>query len=32
MLTINHDGTAHRLSAELEGQTALLDYELEPEQ
>jgi|SRR5665213_921502 len=29
MLQINHDRQAHRLSAEFEGQTALLDYELE---
>lgn len=28
MLQINHDSHAHRLSAELEGQTGLLDYEL----
>jgi predicted GNAT family acetyltransferase len=29
MLQIIHDSHAHRLSVELEGQTALLDYELE---
>jgi predicted GNAT family acetyltransferase len=29
MLQINHDSRAHRLSAELEGQTGLLDYELD---
>jgi predicted GNAT family acetyltransferase len=29
MLQINHDRHAHRLSAELEGQTAQLDYELD---
>jgi uncharacterized protein len=29
MLQIIHDSHAHRLSAELEGQTALLDYELD---
>lgn len=29
MLQINHDSRAHRLSAELEEQTALLDYELD---
>src|ERR1700683_4909381 len=28
MLQINHDSRAHRVSAELEGQTGLLDYEL----
>jgi uncharacterized protein len=27
MLQINHDSRAHRLSAELEGQTGYLDYE-----
>jgi len=29
MIQINHDSRAHRLSAELEGQTGLLDYELD---
>ncbi len=29
MLQIKHDDRAHRLSAELEGQTGLLDYELD---
>jgi predicted GNAT family acetyltransferase len=29
MLQINHDSRAHRLSTELEGQTGLLDYELD---
>lgn len=29
MLQIKHDSTAHRFSVELEGQTALLDYELD---
>jgi predicted GNAT family acetyltransferase len=29
MLQINHDASAHRLSAQLEGQTGLLDYELD---
>jgi hypothetical protein len=29
MLQINHDSHAHRLSTELEGQTGLLDYELD---
>jgi predicted GNAT family acetyltransferase len=29
MLKINHDSRAHRLSAELEEQTGLLDYELD---
>ncbi len=29
MLQINHDSRAHRLSVELEGQTAQLDYELD---
>jgi uncharacterized protein len=29
MLQINHDSRTHRLSAELEGQTASLDYELD---
>jgi uncharacterized protein len=29
MLQVNHDSRAHRLSAELEGQTGLLDYELD---
>jgi uncharacterized protein len=29
MLKIMHDSRAHRLSAELEGQTGLLDYELD---
>ncbi|HEX3839104.1 MAG TPA: GNAT family N-acetyltransferase [Steroidobacteraceae bacterium] len=29
MLRINHDGEAQRLSAQLEGHTALLDYELD---
>ncbi len=29
MLQITHDGRAHRLSTELEGQTAILDYELD---
>ena len=29
MLQINHDSRAHRLSAQLEGQTAQLDYELD---
>jgi predicted GNAT family acetyltransferase len=29
MLPINHDSHAHRLSAQLEGQTAQLDYELD---
>lgn len=28
MLQINHDSRLHRLAAELEGQTALLDYDL----
>jgi predicted GNAT family acetyltransferase len=31
MLKINHDSSAHRLSTELEGQTALLEYELDGE-
>ena len=29
MLQISHDTRAHRLSAELEGQMGLLDYELD---
>jgi predicted GNAT family acetyltransferase len=29
MLQINHDSRTRRLSAELEGQTGLLDYELD---
>jgi predicted GNAT family acetyltransferase len=29
MLQINHDSDAHRLSVELEGQTGLLDYEID---
>jgi predicted GNAT family acetyltransferase len=29
MLQINHESRAHRLSAELEGQTGFLDYELD---
>ena len=29
MLQIKHDSRAHRLSTELEGQTGLLDYELD---
>jgi predicted GNAT family acetyltransferase len=29
MLKINHDSHGHRLSVELEGQTGLLDYELD---
>ncbi len=29
MLPINHDSRLHRLAAELEGQTARLDYELD---
>jgi predicted GNAT family acetyltransferase len=29
MLTINHDSGAHRLSTELEGQTGVLDYDLD---
>jgi uncharacterized protein len=29
MLRIHHDSVAHRLSTELQGQTAHLDYELE---
>jgi uncharacterized protein len=29
LLKIHHDSQAHRLSAELEGQTGLLDYELD---
>jgi uncharacterized protein len=29
MLPISHDSRAHRLSTELEGQTAQLDYELD---
>jgi uncharacterized protein len=29
MLQIDHDSRAHRLSTELEGQTGLLDYELD---
>jgi predicted GNAT family acetyltransferase len=29
MLQIKHDSHAHRLSTELEGQTGLLDYELD---
>ncbi len=29
MLQINHDSHAHRLSTQLEGQTAFLDYELD---
>jgi predicted GNAT family acetyltransferase len=29
MLQINHDSRTHRLSAELEGQTGSLDYELD---
>jgi predicted GNAT family acetyltransferase len=29
MLQVNHDSRAHRLSVQLEGQTALLEYELD---
>src|SRR5271165_5930385 len=29
MLQINHDSRAHRFSAQLEGQTGLLDYSLD---
>lgn len=29
MLDISHDSRAHRLSIQLEGQTALLDYQLD---
>jgi uncharacterized protein len=29
MLQINHDSQAHRLSTELDGQTGLLDYQLD---
>jgi uncharacterized protein len=29
MLQINHDSRAHRLSVEIEGQTGLLDYEID---
>jgi uncharacterized protein len=29
MLQIHHDSDSHRLSAELEGQTGFLDYELD---
>jgi uncharacterized protein len=29
MLQIHHDSRSHRLSAQLEGQTGLLDYELD---
>ena len=29
MLTINHDSGTHRLSAQLEGQTGQLDYDLD---
>src|SRR5271170_2567834 len=29
MLQINHDSDAHQLSAELEAQTGILDYELD---